>query len=258
MNWFRKSETVRTAALLANISGTSLATVEVAGKFGRDLSAQGEQVMVAFAIEWLADLYGADVKKAVKRTHATRWNAEPLVGGAFSAASPGGQGARKILMEPLRDRIWFAGEAMHETLWGTVGGAWESGVRAAEGALRKMGALKEPEEPRAKQSPKQQVKPAPRRPECAPKALIAWSSGKDSAWALHEIRRRDDYNIVGALTTITDTFSRVSMHGVRQELLTAHCSRRLAGKPRVHSLSVSQRSIRGTHGGGAGQCQGPA
>ena len=54
-----------------------------------------------------------------------------------------------------------------------------------------------------------------------PKALIAWSSGKDSAWALHEARRAGDYNIVGALTTVTDTFSRVSMHGVREELLTA-------------------------------------
>ena len=88
------------------------------------------------------------MKKAVKRTHATRWNTEPWALGAFSAASPGGQGARKTLMEPLRDRIWFAGEAMHETLWGTVGGAWESGVRAAEAILRKMGVLKEPEEPK--------------------------------------------------------------------------------------------------------------
>ena len=39
-------------------------------------------------------------------------------------------------MAPLRDRVWFAGEAAHETLWGTVNGAWESGNRAAEGALR--------------------------------------------------------------------------------------------------------------------------
>ncbi len=54
-----------------------------------------------------------------------------------------------------------------------------------------------------------------------PKALIAWSSGKDSAWALHEIRRAGDYDVVGALTTITETFGRVSMHGVRQELLQA-------------------------------------
>jgi len=51
--------------------------------------------------------------------------------------------------------------------------------------------------------------------------LIAWSCGKDSAWALHEVRRAGDCEIVGALTTVTDTFERVSMHGVRNELLLA-------------------------------------
>jgi uncharacterized protein (TIGR00290 family) len=55
----------------------------------------------------------------------------------------------------------------------------------------------------------------------AAKALIAWSSGKDSAWALHEVRRSGEYEIVGALTTVTETFGRVSMHGVREELLRA-------------------------------------
>jgi uncharacterized protein (TIGR00290 family) len=54
-----------------------------------------------------------------------------------------------------------------------------------------------------------------------PKALIAWSSGKDSAWALHKIRSAGDYEVVGALTTVTETFSRVSMHGVREEVLAA-------------------------------------
>jgi uncharacterized protein (TIGR00290 family) len=54
-----------------------------------------------------------------------------------------------------------------------------------------------------------------------PKALIAWSSGKDSAWALHEVRREGACEVVGALTTVTETFARVSMHGVREELLAA-------------------------------------
>lgn len=54
-----------------------------------------------------------------------------------------------------------------------------------------------------------------------PKALIAWSSGKDSAWALHEIRRAGEFDVVAALTTVTDTFGRVSMHAVREELLMA-------------------------------------
>jgi uncharacterized protein (TIGR00290 family) len=53
------------------------------------------------------------------------------------------------------------------------------------------------------------------------KALIAWSSGKDSAWALYQARVAGDFEIVGALTTVTDTFHRVSMHGVREELLRA-------------------------------------
>jgi uncharacterized protein (TIGR00290 family) len=53
------------------------------------------------------------------------------------------------------------------------------------------------------------------------KALIAWSSGKDSAWALHEVRNAGDYDVVGGLTTVTDAFARVSMHGVREELLLA-------------------------------------
>src|SRR5512133_1211720 len=52
-----------------------------------------------------------------------------------------------------------------------------------------------------------------------PKALVAWSSGKDSAWALHEARREGALEIVGLLTTVASEFARVSMHAVREELL---------------------------------------
>ena len=52
------------------------------------------------------------------------------------------------LARPVADTLFFAGEAAHETLWGTVAGAWESGERAAEMVLRRLGVLKEPEEPR--------------------------------------------------------------------------------------------------------------
>ena len=54
-----------------------------------------------------------------------------------------------------------------------------------------------------------------------PKALISWSSGKDSALALHEVLRAGEIDVVGALTTLTETFGRVSIHGVRQEILRA-------------------------------------
>ena len=53
------------------------------------------------------------------------------------------------------------------------------------------------------------------------KALISWSSGKDSAFALHEVLLSGEFEVVGALTTVTETFGRVSIHGVRQEILRA-------------------------------------
>jgi len=52
-----------------------------------------------------------------------------------------------------------------------------------------------------------------------PKALIAWSGGKDCAYALHVVREAGEVEIVGALTTLTDPFDRVSVHGVRADLL---------------------------------------
>ena len=51
------------------------------------------------------------------------------------------------------------------------------------------------------------------------KALVSWSSGKDSAFALHEVRQADELDVVGLVTTITTAFGRVSMHGVRELLL---------------------------------------
>jgi monoamine oxidase len=141
-----QSTSNRTALLLANIGGSSLCTIDVGGSFGRDLSAQGEAAMSAFAKEWLIKLYGADIAAAIKHSSATRWNAAPFAQGAISAAAPGGQASRKILMEPLGS-LFFAGDAAHEMLWGTVDGAWDSGERAAEAALKKIGALKNDEPP---------------------------------------------------------------------------------------------------------------
>jgi uncharacterized protein (TIGR00290 family) len=53
------------------------------------------------------------------------------------------------------------------------------------------------------------------------KAWMSWSTGKDSAWALHVARRQGQVEIVALLTTLNAEFSRVAMHGVREELLDA-------------------------------------
>ncbi len=139
---FQKSTDPHTAAILANVSGTQLCLIDVAGAFGRDLSAQGESAMFDFAANWLSGLYGSEVKNAIGRKHATRWNSDPYALGAWSAAAPGGQFARRQFLEPIADDVWYAGEAAHETLWGTVGGAWESGERAADAVLHRLGPVR--------------------------------------------------------------------------------------------------------------------
>ncbi len=61
------------------------------------------------------------------------------------------------------------------------------------------------------------------------KALLAWSSGKDSAWSLHLLRAAGEVEVVGLLTTINQAFDRVAMHAVRTELLRAQAE--AAGLP---------------------------
>jgi uncharacterized protein (TIGR00290 family) len=61
-------------------------------------------------------------------------------------------------------------------------------------------------------------------PPARPRALLAWSSGKDSAWSLHVLRQQGEVEVVGLLTTVNQAFDRVAMHAVRRELLTAQAA----------------------------------
>jgi uncharacterized protein (TIGR00290 family) len=61
------------------------------------------------------------------------------------------------------------------------------------------------------------------------KALISWSSGKDSAWMLHRLRQSGEYEIAGLLTTMNAEFDRVAMHGTRRAVVEAQA--KAAGLP---------------------------
>ncbi|WP_449446431.1 Dph6-related ATP pyrophosphatase [Thermomonas brevis] len=64
-------------------------------------------------------------------------------------------------------------------------------------------------------------------------ALLSWSGGKDAAWALHALRQRDEVEVVGLLTTLTEGFDRVSMQGIRRDVL--HAQARAAGLPVIEA-----------------------
>lgn len=63
------------------------------------------------------------------------------------------------------------------------------------------------------------------------KVWLSWSSGKDSAWALHELRSSAQFEVTALLTTVNREASRVAMHAVREELLEAQAA--AAGLPLV-------------------------
>jgi uncharacterized protein (TIGR00290 family) len=67
--------------------------------------------------------------------------------------------------------------------------------------------------------------------------LVGWSGGKDSAMALYEIKRNENAEVAALLTTVTEGYNRISMHGVRCELLIAQANS--LGYP-LHEISIPQ------------------
>jgi uncharacterized protein (TIGR00290 family) len=63
--------------------------------------------------------------------------------------------------------------------------------------------------------------------------LLSWSGGKDAAWTLHRLRADPGCEVVGLLTTVTDGYERIAMHGIRRDILQAQAV--AAGLPLVES-----------------------
>jgi uncharacterized protein (TIGR00290 family) len=71
------------------------------------------------------------------------------------------------------------------------------------------------------------------------KILLTWSGGKDSAMALHQLQKSEDYDITALLTTVTEGYDRISMHGVRRTLLEKQAE--MLGYP-LEIVTISQKS----------------
>ena len=75
-------------------------------------------------------------------------------------------------------------------------------------------------------------------------ALLSWSGGKDAAWALHALRKRGEVEVVGLLSTIAEGYERVSMQGIRVDVL--HAQAAAAGLP-VIEARIPQRADNATY-----------
>lgn len=103
----------------------------VGGDFAWEMEAAGAAAAVDFVTDRLADIFGSDVRRAVRHGTMTNWGAERYVRGGYAAARPGKAGARAVLADPVGERIWFAGEALAGGLKQTAAGARLSGEAVA-------------------------------------------------------------------------------------------------------------------------------
>ena len=89
----------------------------------------------------LCGLIGSSFRKRARPISETAWGRDPFALGAYSYARPGRQGCRAALARPVENRIFFAGEATHETSFSTAHGARGSGERAAKELLGALGRI---------------------------------------------------------------------------------------------------------------------
>ncbi len=106
------------------------------GRLGRELETVGEAGAIEHALAELATILGGDIRRQFDRGAATAWASDPYARGSYSHCVPGRFGARAILTRPVGGRIVFAGEHTEQSAYGTLHGAYLSGIRAAAEARR--------------------------------------------------------------------------------------------------------------------------
>jgi len=107
----------------------------VGGRFGWELSKDGEAAAIDFALGELGRMFGASVRQHFVKGALTGWATDPDTLGAYAHQAPGRAGAREALARPLAERLFFAGEATAGSFSTTCGGAFLSGERAAAEAV---------------------------------------------------------------------------------------------------------------------------
>lgn len=125
--------TSRTCSWSSRTADQPLLMAYFGGNLSRELERSNE--LEAFAREELRHIFGTDALKQLGETLVTAWGGDPLSLGSYSAARPGRAQAREQLAQPVSPRLHLAGEACSVNYFGTLHGAWLSGLAAARRLL---------------------------------------------------------------------------------------------------------------------------
>jgi len=103
----------------------------VGGAFGWEMSAQGDDAVVDFALGELRNIYGEKIDEHFIKGGFTNWANDPWIRGSYASERPGQHGARAALAEPIDSPLFLAGEALAGKYSVTCGGANMSGTQVA-------------------------------------------------------------------------------------------------------------------------------
>lgn len=128
----RLSSSRRTFGMLTHMDGAPFHFVDLGHAAVASARGPGRRGLAALVRDMLAEQFGGRALASLRVLAETDWVSDPWSRGAWAVVAPGRFRDRDLLARPLGDRVWFAGEANVREMWGTVGGAWQSGEAAAE------------------------------------------------------------------------------------------------------------------------------
>ena len=112
---------------IMNLRNTTLCFGYTGGRYGKLLEEAGPSAAIDVGLSELEKILGSGIRKEFIKGFFTTWGSYPHTIGSYAAALPGKYRYRRVLREPVAERIYFAGEACHPSLAATVAGAFLSG-----------------------------------------------------------------------------------------------------------------------------------
>jgi monoamine oxidase len=129
---FGRTDQAETGAYHFRPFGRPLIEAYFGGRLAEELEAHGELAFYDFATSELVALLGSDFARRIKPLQLHCWGTDHYAGGSYSYALPGKADCRRVLAEPVDNRLFFAGEACSRSDYSTAHGAYLTGVAAAD------------------------------------------------------------------------------------------------------------------------------
>ena len=121
-----------------NLDDGQQAVAFIGGSEAEYLEKKGEAALAAYALECIEQVFGSNIKTKINGYICSAWAGNSLTFGSYSYSKPRQSNSRKVLRQALEEKIYFAGEACSVQHFGTVHGAYFSGIQSAKKILNSM------------------------------------------------------------------------------------------------------------------------